>query len=183
MHDLQNTKLKRVNIGKDYVKMRNTRKVLSTFLSFQTPHPKTKKNSSFFLLDYTFSIFFAFFSLSLFLFHQIIHKANPATWWLSSIDSLFTILREKTMSVEVRSRVFDQEAGSTLASLRDGDPSTQRGFRCIPYELDLNPLRIVRKKFQKLIVKKMHRFGYNFYMFIYIIYTHWYMISLRCPKT
>lgn len=76
------------------------------------------------------------------------------------------------MSVEVRSRVFDQEAGSTLASLRDGDPSTQRGFRCIPYELDLNPLRIVRKKFQKLIVKKMHRFGYNFYMFIYIIYTH-----------
>ncbi|CAN6888475.1 unnamed protein product [Brassica oleracea var. botrytis] len=47
------------------------------------------------------------------------------------------------MNVEVRSRVFDQEAGSTLSSLRDGDPSTQRLFRCIPYELDLNPLRIV----------------------------------------
>ncbi|KAG5399122.1 hypothetical protein IGI04_020936 [Brassica rapa subsp. trilocularis] len=47
------------------------------------------------------------------------------------------------MNVEVRSRVFDQEAGSTLSSLRDGDLSTQRLFRCIPYELDLNPLRIV----------------------------------------
>ncbi|KAF2548637.1 hypothetical protein F2Q70_00023905 [Brassica cretica] len=47
------------------------------------------------------------------------------------------------MNVEVRSRVFDQEAGSTLSSLRDVDPSTQRVFRCLPYELDLNPLRIV----------------------------------------
>ncbi|KAL1211806.1 putative aquaporin NIP7-1 [Cardamine amara subsp. amara] len=49
------------------------------------------------------------------------------------------------MNGEARSRVVDQEAGSTPSTLRDEDhPSTQRKlFRCLPYDIDLNPLRIV----------------------------------------
>lgn len=132
MNDLQNTKLKRRNIGKDYVKDEHKKSV---------EHLPLLSNS---LTKSTFSIFFAFFSLSLFFcsIRPFIKLINPATWWLSSIDP-WSPSWGKTMNVEVRSRVFDQEAGSTLSSLRDGDPSTQRLFRCIPYELDLNPLRIV----------------------------------------
>lgn len=48
------------------------------------------------------------------------------------------------MNGEAGSRVVDQEAGSTPSTLRDGDhQSAQRLFRCLPYEIDLNPLRIV----------------------------------------
>lgn len=48
------------------------------------------------------------------------------------------------MNGETRSRVVDQEAGSTPSTLRDEDhPSTQRLFRCLPFDIDLNPLRIV----------------------------------------
>jgi len=48
------------------------------------------------------------------------------------------------MNGEARSRVVDQEAGSTPSTLRDEDhPSRQRLFGCLPYDIDLNPLRIV----------------------------------------
>lgn len=54
MNDLQNTKLKRRNIGKDYVKDEHKKSV---------EHLPLLSNS---LTKSTFSIFFAFFSLSLF---------------------------------------------------------------------------------------------------------------------
>ncbi|EOA32397.1 hypothetical protein CARUB_v10015668mg [Capsella rubella] len=48
------------------------------------------------------------------------------------------------MNGEARPRVVDQEAGSTPSTLRDEDhPSTQRLFRCLPFDIDLNPLRTV----------------------------------------
>ncbi|CAL9219810.1 unnamed protein product [Arabidopsis halleri] len=48
------------------------------------------------------------------------------------------------MNGEARSRVVDQEAGSTPSTLRDEDhPSRQRLFGCLPYDIDLNPIRIV----------------------------------------